>query len=177
MTAGTREPGPMAVADDPTDPDRSLPAGRCDFSLLDLAAELPGLMPRAIERARGQVKLAQALGRFVFEHSPLRDLPPLQATEEKPDPVVTTPRPSDGDDTDPTAVETHAPEPVPEEPSAPVIPVDRLALPDYDSLSASQVIPRLQGLEPAELEDVRLYEASGRSRRTILNKIAQLQSS
>lgn len=177
MTAGTREPGPMAVADDPSDPDRSLSAGRCDFSLLDLAAELPGLMPRAIERARGQVKLAQALGRFVLEHSPLGDLPSLQPTGEEPDPVPPTPRPSDGDDTDRTAVETPAPEPVPEEPQGPVVPVDRLALPDYDSLSASQVIPRLQGLEPTELEDVRRYEVAGRSRRTILNKIAQLQTS
>ncbi len=59
----------------------------------------------------------------------------------------------------------------------PTVPVHDLALPDYDSLSASQVIPRLRGLDPGELEDLRRYEAAGRSRRTILNKIDQLQSS
>ena len=51
-----------------------------------------------------------------------------------------------------------------------------LAIPDYDSLSASQVVPRLQGLAGDELEAVRSYEAAHRGRKTILNRIAQLQS-
>ena len=34
-----------------------------------------------------------------------------------------------------------------------------LAIPDYDSLSASQVVPRLAGLSPAELDAVQRYEA------------------
>ena len=51
------------------------------------------------------------------------------------------------------------------------------AVPDYDGLAASQVIPRLAGLSPTELEDVRAYEAAKRGRKTILNKIAQLQAS
>ena len=50
-----------------------------------------------------------------------------------------------------------------------------LAIPDYDSLSASQVVPRLQGLAADELEAVRTYEADHRGRRTILNRITQLQ--
>ena len=54
--------------------------------------------------------------------------------------------------------------------------VDELAIPDYDNLSASQVIPRLGGLSPDELEAVRRYEAAERGRKTILGKIAQLQS-
>ena len=52
-----------------------------------------------------------------------------------------------------------------------------LAIADYDSLAASQVIPRLAGLEPAELEAVRAYEAAHRGRKTILGKVAQLQGS
>ena len=51
-----------------------------------------------------------------------------------------------------------------------------LAIPGYDALSASQVVQRLAGLSPEELEDVRAYELSTRGRRTILNKVAQLQS-
>jgi hypothetical protein len=51
-----------------------------------------------------------------------------------------------------------------------------LAIPGYDALSASQVIQRLAGLSPEELEDVRAYELNTRGRRTILNKVAQLQS-
>jgi hypothetical protein len=52
-----------------------------------------------------------------------------------------------------------------------------LAIPDYDSLSASQVLPRLNGLSDAELEAVRAYEAAHRGRKTILNRAAQLQAS
>ncbi len=52
-----------------------------------------------------------------------------------------------------------------------------LAIPDYDSLSASQVVPRLAGLSPEELEAVRGYEAAHRGRKTILNRVAQLQAS
>jgi hypothetical protein len=51
-----------------------------------------------------------------------------------------------------------------------------LAIPGYDSLSASQVVQRLGGLAPEELEAVRQYESATRGRRTILSKIAQLQS-
>lgn len=51
-----------------------------------------------------------------------------------------------------------------------------LAIPGYDSLSASQVVQRLAGLAPDELEAVRDYEAGARGRRTILNRIAQLQA-
>lgn len=51
-----------------------------------------------------------------------------------------------------------------------------LAIPDYDSLSASQVVPRLAGLSDDELEAVRDYEAGHRGRKTILNRVAQLQA-
>lgn len=50
-----------------------------------------------------------------------------------------------------------------------------LAIPDYDSLSASQVLPRLSSMSQEELEAVRAYEHAHRGRKTILNKIAQLQ--
>lgn len=51
-----------------------------------------------------------------------------------------------------------------------------LAIPDYDNLSASQVVPRLDGLTPDELEAVRRYERKHRHRKTILNRVAQLQA-
>jgi hypothetical protein len=51
-----------------------------------------------------------------------------------------------------------------------------LAIPDYDSLSASHVVNRLAGLTTGELEAVRDYEAGHRGRKTILNKVAQLQT-
>jgi hypothetical protein len=51
-----------------------------------------------------------------------------------------------------------------------------LAIPGYDSLSASQVVQRLTGLTGSELEAVRAYEQAGRGRKTILTRVAQLQA-
>lgn len=58
--------------------------------------------------------------------------------------------------------------------TTPVVPGE-LAIPGYDSLAASQVIPRLDSLSPADLEALRLHELGGRGRRTILTRIAQIQ--
>lgn len=51
------------------------------------------------------------------------------------------------------------------------------AIPDFDSLAASQVVPRLAGLSLADLEAVRRYETAHRGRKTIINRIDQLQRS
>ncbi len=48
------------------------------------------------------------------------------------------------------------------------------ALADYDTLSASQVVRRLESLGPEELRAVQRYEASVRNRRTILLRADQL---
>jgi hypothetical protein len=53
---------------------------------------------------------------------------------------------------------------------------ERLAIPGYDALSASQVVERLAGLSGDELAAVQRYEAGHRRRRTILGKIEQLSS-
>lgn len=51
-----------------------------------------------------------------------------------------------------------------------------LAIPGYDALSASQVVTRLAGLSRQELDAVDAYEQATRHRKTILSRIAQLQS-
>lgn len=53
--------------------------------------------------------------------------------------------------------------------------VGSLPIPEYDSLSASQVVSRLRGLDADALEAVRQYEAATRGRKTVLSKIQQLQ--
>jgi hypothetical protein len=50
----------------------------------------------------------------------------------------------------------------------------QLPIEGYDQLGASQIVARLDGLTPGELESVRTYEQSGRQRRTILTRIQQL---
>ena len=58
----------------------------------------------------------------------------------------------------------------------PTVAVESLPIPDYDELSASQVVERLDGLPASELDAVRAYEEAHRARRTILFKIEQLTS-
>lgn len=52
-----------------------------------------------------------------------------------------------------------------------------LAIPEYDSLAASQVIPRLEMLKANDLEHILAYEESNRNRQTIIHKVGQLLAS
>lgn len=110
-----------------------------------------------VNRIAGQVK-GQAGGLVGREEGPTSQ-PAAPAAEQVPSPPA------------PDA----APAPA-EEPGPPAPAVDELAVPNYDSLSASQVVPRLGGLEGEELEAVRRYEEARRGRKTILNRIAQIQA-
>ena len=93
---------------------------------------------------------------------------PPPAADEEPDTIVTVPV---------TVLSQPAPELVgpSKEPGGPAPSAADLAIPGYDALSASQVVQRLAGLSPAELEQVRRYEAATRGRKTVLTKISQLQ--
>jgi hypothetical protein len=51
-----------------------------------------------------------------------------------------------------------------------------LPISDYDGLSATQIIDRLDGLSRGALERIRVYELAHRARRTILATIDQLTS-
>jgi len=55
--------------------------------------------------------------------------------------------------------------------------VAALAIPGYDTLSASQVVPRLEGRSDPELEAIRDYEESHRARKTVLTRIDQRRDS
>ena len=111
-----------------------------------------------------------------------RPAKPSTPPTDSADPAPTDPTPTDSGPTDEPVVDPGidpgadvAPESVVGPPVA-VPAAGELAIPDYDNLSASQVVPRLEGLSSDELEAVRRYEAAERGRKTILGKIAQLQS-
>ena len=65
--------------------------------------------------------------------------------------------------------------PAPSTPTLAAPPASALPIPEYDELSASQVVGRLEGLTDADLATVLAYESAHRNRRTILGKIAQLR--
>jgi hypothetical protein len=76
---------------------------------------------------------------------------------------------------DPVPETSEAPAPGPEVPAAPD--AADLVIPGYDSLAASQVVPRLTTLSPDELGAIGSYEQANRGRRTILNRVKQLLAS
>lgn len=128
--------------------------------------EVTNAVPRAVDRTRAQVELLQRLlGTFPCSGAVGNDddLPAGEVAEVVPIRA--------GSDDGPTVTA-----PVPEPPS--VAPdVASLAIPDYDSLAASQVVPRLASLDAWELADVAEYERAHRGRQTILNRVRQLQVS
>jgi hypothetical protein len=167
------------------------------YAPIGLFFEAPSLLPKLAEQGRVHARNARLFGQFAVRHGEaelkrrvcdfeqqangLLKLFGLGTDPVGPDPAgseaasgaTAPPRTS-------VAGNGHAPSPltVPAEPAAPAAEppdVDTLAIPGYDSLSASQVVTRLEGLNPAELEAVRAYEAAHRGRKTILNKVAQLQ--
>jgi hypothetical protein len=84
---------------------------------------------------------------------------PSEASKPEPPPIAVVPTPAPAPPITPV---TDAP------------PRGDLPIPGYDALSASQVVERLNGLAPTELDAVHAYEAAHRQRRTILGKIEQL---
>lgn len=161
------------------------------YAPLGFALEARSLLPGFIERGRNQVTMARMIGQFAVQQGQVeavRRLGPVQAQVESllGDLGLVPSRPGPGPAADPapaprrrpTIVPDVAPDPEADAAAAVARPdASELAIPDYDSLAASQVVPRLAGLTPDELADVRDYEAGGRGRKTILNRIAQLQSS
>ncbi len=55
------------------------------------------------------------------------------------------------------------------------ISVESLAIDDYDTLAASQIVGRLAGLSSSDVDRIGRYEATHRARRTILGQIVRLR--
>lgn len=153
--------------------------------------DAPSLLPRWIDRGRSQLASMSDIGRVVAG----RPGPPEEPTSRAGKQARAhlrglglVPPPSDdhlgvddeGDADLTSAAPASTPSVVPAPTSVPAEPgpdVDTLAITDYDALSASQVVPRLDSLAPDELDAIRAYETANRGRKTILSKIAQLQAS
>jgi len=156
------------------------------YAPLGLALEARALLPTLVERGRNQVTMARMIGQFAVQQGQVEANKRLGPVQEQVGSVLAAlglvARPADPSSTRPGSAAAPTSKPVPvvvvPEPMrvAPTLDTAELAIPDYDSLAASQVVPRLRALSASELEDVRAYEAAGRARKTILNRIAQLQS-
>lgn len=176
------------------------------YAPIGLIFEGSTLFPQLVEKGRNQVTMARMIGQFAVKQAgeeaskaasklsdqaagvldfiggsvtPISEPPPAPTTPAAPrrasarrseasSPARAAARKVTGGGaaakrTEPTEVD-------------PGVTVASLAIPDYDGLSASHVVNRLAGLNPEELDAVRRYELANRGRKTILSKIAQLQS-
>lgn len=149
------------------------------YAPLGLALAIRSELPKLIERGRSQtdpqVALARMLGQMAVgkgQQEARRVLNELWARVGgngegvKPPPPATAVAPEHRSSPPPATVAKSAPAP----------PAEGLAIPGYASLSAPQVVQRLNGLSPEELDAVHVYETATRRRQTILGRIAQLRS-
>jgi hypothetical protein len=139
--------------------------------------DLPGLVTKGRNLVENEISNARVVGKFVVDRG-VREITQRVSGRIDHDDVV-----DDADvPVDATAAESEdvaedltpspaAPKPTPD--PADGAAVER-ALADYDTLSASQVVRRLESLGPDELRAVHRHEASHRNRRTILNRTSQL---
>jgi hypothetical protein len=150
---------------------------------MTVVEELPKLAERGRERLGVRVSSAHAIGKFAVEmgadelrrrsdglfhrprgHSPSGKAPvsPVQGDR------------SSGPDSAPSPSREPATGIRPPGGNGHIPAVSTLSIPGFDTLSASQVVQRLDGLNRTELVSVRTYEASTRGRRTILSRVDQL---
>lgn len=163
------------------------------YAPIGLLFEGSSLLPQLVEKGRSQVTVARMLGKHAVKQgrteatktagklhdqaagvldflgdsvTPAPDEPPTAPVAPGRAPAARPPK----------AEKTNTARPAGKRASGSVTAAS-LAIPDYDGLSASQVVNRLAGLSPLELRSVQLYEAANRRRKTILSKVAQLQGS
>jgi hypothetical protein len=161
------------------------------YAPIGLFFEAPTLLPKLAEQGRVHTRNARLFGQFAVRQGEAEVRRRLAGFEEQTTVLLRAfgLLPTDDEDHGPSSggLDTLAPEraagladpsaAASTEMSEPLVDVADLAITDYDSLSASQVVTRLPGLTLDELEAVRAYEVAHRGRKTILNKIAQLQLS
>lgn len=144
---------------------------------IGFALEAKKLLPTFVERGRQQVNMAKVIGQFAVAHGQTTATQKLTKAQAQAASILAEFGLGGSDD-----ASSDEDPPTPVEPVAPVAPVAprsseaaaELPIADYDSLAASQVIPRLVGLSADELAAVEAYEEAHRGRKTILGKITQL---
>ncbi len=154
---------------------------------LSVVEDFPKLAARGREKLGTRVTSARAIGQFAVKAGadefrrrsedllhrssgppaagPSPTAPPASSAET---PVTTTSSVSSAASTPPSGATARPAS------NAHIPAVGTLSIPGFDTLSASQVVQRLDGLNRTELVSVRAYESQTRGRRTILSRVDQL---
>jgi hypothetical protein len=144
-----------------------------------LIGELLGVVPRFLDRTQRQAAFSArtlshlpCIGRWLRAPRQDPDLPAHEAPQ--PTDVLSVLAVDQPEPLTPAVTTSGEVQAVTEPPTGPVPEVDSLPIPGYESLAASQVIPRLAALTTEELRAVGAYEQATRHRQTILHRVAQL---
>jgi hypothetical protein len=149
---------------------------------LSVAEDLPGLIGKGQQRIETDVQNARIVGRIVVAQSQRQLVERIskllhRAASDETDDASDATESTGGADATADATTTPSARPAPS-PKPTADPADALivesALAGYDTLSASQVVRRLEGLGPDELRALNRHEASHRNRHTILNRAHQI---
>lgn len=130
------------------------------FAPIGFALDARELLPKLAERGRNQVALLKVVGQFAVNKG--------RADADR----ILKPKPTPPAPATPAAAPRTPPA---TRMRATAAAAASLPINNYDTLSASQIVPRLAGLRPDELARVAAYENAHRRRRTILGRIAQLE--
>ena len=167
----------MAETEDRNDPIEAL-LDLLLYAPLGLVTQLDELLPGLIERGRSQAVMARTIGEFAVRAGTSKVQGRAEETQRTIEDAARSllallsgladrgesPPAPDGD-----AGAGSAPD---EGIGNSQFPID-----DYDKLKATEIIPKLEGLDAGQRADVEKRERSGRSRKTILNRLSQLAAS
>ena len=147
---------------------------------LTVIEDLPSLIDKGRQRFDSDIKNARVVGRFFVAHGQRQLLAragkllhrdPPGSAEDRSATAATSATAAAAATTEAAATAAAAAKPQ-ADPADGVIVEGALA--GYDTLSASQVVRRLESLGPDELRALHRHEASHRNRRTILNRAHQI---
>ena len=146
------------------------------YAPIGLVAKGADSLPDLVQRGRSQASNARVVGQFALGASNAKVRKSLADAEQHLHAFLKIVAESSRVSTARSTASAAAGDTASAEPEAAD---DRLIddlIPDYDSLTAAQVLPLLAGMTPAQLSRVETYELAKRSRKTVLNRIRQLRN-
>ena len=127
------------------------------YAPIGLALEAKELIPKLADRGRGQVALARLAGRVAGQQREQHGRTVLDQILQAVGAALGDGR--TGSDTGRESVDGRT---------------DPLPIPDYDTFTAAQLLPKLEDLSDDDLGTVLAHEEAHRARVTVINRIHQL---
>ena len=140
------------------------------FALLGLGTKLVEDAPDAVGKAQRELSNARFIGRLAVDQG-------IKQVRSRFEPSGSSPDQPPGRGGVPNGSKQRLPAAqidCSDDPGASDLVAGDLALPDYDTLPAIDIVVKLDTLDDAARDAIERYESANRQRRTVLGKLAQL---